>query len=668
MLNWIYLFLANCRGFFFQDPQESPDYGRIINDRHFKWVTCHSTMGRLSKRSAILVPMLLRPHIAKWRETWDRTLSLSFLVRSNWETGAIERHSRAENGEEGRRRLSPFSAARPSSSLTPVSLAFSNLGRSSLSITKRKQRDCVQRHLLVYLFVSEFVLAFLPSRLKPLLSCGTCVIVREAFACLFVCLSVCFWVRLGIPSQPAEAPAYWAAERVLLFARRLLVYLFVYLFVSEFVLAFLPSRLKPRLTELRNVCYCSRGVCLFICLFICLFLSSSWHSFPAGWSPGLLSCGTCVIVREAFACLFVCLSVCLWVRLGIPSQPAEAFTELRNVCYCSRGVCLFICLFICLFMSSSWDSFPAGWSLYWAAERVLLFARRLLVYLFVYLFVYEFVLAFLPSRLKPRLTELRNVCYCSRGVCLFVCLFICLFMCSSWDSFPAGWSRYWAAERVLLFARRLLVICLFICLFISSSVHSFLAGWSLYWATERVLLFARRLLVYLFVYLFVNMCSSVHSFPAGWSLYWAAERVCLVEHTTVATGSSRPRFSPASNQTIRLWTLRFVRHRGNMYMTSLPLVSGNMYWTSLPLVSGNMYLTSLPLVSGNMYLTSLPLVSGNIYLTSLPLVSGNMYLTSLPLVSGNIYLTSLPLVSGNMYWRHLRWSAFVASESWYKLI
>ena len=124
-------------------------------------------------------------------------------------------------------------------------------------------------YLFVYLFVSEFVLAFLPSRLKPLLSCGTCVIVREAFACLSVCLSVCFWVRLGIPSQPAEAPAYWAAERVLLFARRLLVYLFVYLFVYEFVCAFLPSRLKP-----------------------------------------LLSYGTCVIVRETFACLFVCLSVC----------------------------------------------------------------------------------------------------------------------------------------------------------------------------------------------------------------------------------------------------------------------------------------------------------------------------------------------------------------------
>ena len=51
------------------------------------------------------------------------------------------------------------------------------------------------------------------------------------------------------------------------------------------------------------------------------------------------------------------------------------------------------------------------------------------------------------------------------------------------------------------------------------------------------------------------------------------------------------------------------RHRGNTYLTSLPLVSGNTYLTSLPLISGNTYLTSLPLVSGNTYLTSLPLVS-----------------------------------------------------------
>ena len=51
------------------------------------------------------------------------------------------------------------------------------------------------------------------------------------------------------------------------------------------------------------------------------------------------------------------------------------------------------------------------------------------------------------------------------------------------------------------------------------------------------------------------------------------------------------------------------RHRGNTYLTSLPLVSGNTYLTSLPLVSGNTYLTSLPLDSEKTYLWPLPLVS-----------------------------------------------------------
>ena len=62
------------------------------------------------------------------------TQPLSFLVHSNWETGASERHSRAENGEE----------ARPSTSLTPVSRAIVHLACTSLSITKRKERGCVQ--------------------------------------------------------------------------------------------------------------------------------------------------------------------------------------------------------------------------------------------------------------------------------------------------------------------------------------------------------------------------------------------------------------------------------------------------------------------------------------------------------------------------------------------
>ena len=60
--------------------------------------------------------------------TLDCTQSLSFLVHSNWETGASEWHSRAENG----------------TLLTPVSRAVAHLARSSLSITKRKERDCVQ--------------------------------------------------------------------------------------------------------------------------------------------------------------------------------------------------------------------------------------------------------------------------------------------------------------------------------------------------------------------------------------------------------------------------------------------------------------------------------------------------------------------------------------------
>ena len=52
-----------------------------------------------------------------------------FLVHSTWETGASERQSRAENGEQGR----------------PRSLQSRARSRISLaSTTKRKERDCVQ--------------------------------------------------------------------------------------------------------------------------------------------------------------------------------------------------------------------------------------------------------------------------------------------------------------------------------------------------------------------------------------------------------------------------------------------------------------------------------------------------------------------------------------------
>ena len=62
----------------------------------------------------------------------DCTQSLSFLVDRNSETGASERHSRAENGKEG-----PILRA-------AVSRVVAHLARSSISITKRKERDNVQ--------------------------------------------------------------------------------------------------------------------------------------------------------------------------------------------------------------------------------------------------------------------------------------------------------------------------------------------------------------------------------------------------------------------------------------------------------------------------------------------------------------------------------------------
>ena len=64
----------------------------------------------------------------------DCTQSLSFLVHSNWETGASEWHSRSKNGEEGRKNI--LRAA--------VSRAVAHLARSSLSVTKRSRFEYKQ--------------------------------------------------------------------------------------------------------------------------------------------------------------------------------------------------------------------------------------------------------------------------------------------------------------------------------------------------------------------------------------------------------------------------------------------------------------------------------------------------------------------------------------------
>ena len=70
----------------------------------------------------------------------DCTQSISFLAHSIWETGASERQSR-------RQPCSLQSRARSRISLTPVSRAVAHLAHSSLSITKRIERDCVQSKL-----------------------------------------------------------------------------------------------------------------------------------------------------------------------------------------------------------------------------------------------------------------------------------------------------------------------------------------------------------------------------------------------------------------------------------------------------------------------------------------------------------------------------------------
>ena len=88
-------------------------------------VQCVKIRSSLVRISMTSLPAFIRLEI-------DCTQSLSFLVHSNWETGARESQSRAENGEEGH-----------------SSLAFAHLARSSLSITKRKERDCVQSRLEV---------------------------------------------------------------------------------------------------------------------------------------------------------------------------------------------------------------------------------------------------------------------------------------------------------------------------------------------------------------------------------------------------------------------------------------------------------------------------------------------------------------------------------------
>ena len=79
----------------------------------------------------------------------DCTQSLSFLVHSNWETGASERQSRPENGEEMKWRFPIFSPLFPilraAFYLAHSSLARDRASRSLQSpITKRKKRDCVQ--------------------------------------------------------------------------------------------------------------------------------------------------------------------------------------------------------------------------------------------------------------------------------------------------------------------------------------------------------------------------------------------------------------------------------------------------------------------------------------------------------------------------------------------
>ena len=52
--------------------------------------------------------------------------------------------ARRMGSEDELRNFSPPFSARPSTSLTPISSAVVHLARSSLSITKRKERDCVQ--------------------------------------------------------------------------------------------------------------------------------------------------------------------------------------------------------------------------------------------------------------------------------------------------------------------------------------------------------------------------------------------------------------------------------------------------------------------------------------------------------------------------------------------
>ena len=55
-----------------------------------------------------IMRVTFRGETALEKRALDYTQSLSLLVHSNWETGAIERHSRAENGEEGRNFLFPI--------------------------------------------------------------------------------------------------------------------------------------------------------------------------------------------------------------------------------------------------------------------------------------------------------------------------------------------------------------------------------------------------------------------------------------------------------------------------------------------------------------------------------------------------------------------------------
>ena len=93
--------------------------------------------------SRIVLQLSSQTEVCQLSGSLDCTQSLSFLHS----IGRLERVRGTAARRMGRKLFPlPFSAfsARPSTSLTPVSRAVVYLPRSSLSITKRKVRDCVQ--------------------------------------------------------------------------------------------------------------------------------------------------------------------------------------------------------------------------------------------------------------------------------------------------------------------------------------------------------------------------------------------------------------------------------------------------------------------------------------------------------------------------------------------